>query len=329
MVDSAKRIDAGAAKYRDSRPPVICIAGPTAAGKTEIAIELVKRFPCDIISVDSALVYRQMNIGTAKPSPDVMAIAPHSLVDIRDPWERYSAGEFCRDARELIDSIHARGRIPLMVGGTFLYFRALLKGLAPLPTANPAMRAEIDRRASELGWPALHAELAQLDPVAAARINPNDRQRLQRALEVIHLTGEPVSRLQSVVVDSPDLDFIRVALVPGNRAALHERIETRLRGMLDAGFIEEVESLRALPQMGGDCMAMRAVGYRQLWAYLDGQVSRDDAVNSAIVATRRLAKRQLTWLRSEECSMEFDCQADDLAATISAAVSPYLASYDA
>lgn len=289
------------------KPLVVCVVGPTAAGKTDVAIDLVQRFPCEIISVDSAMVYRHMDIGTAKPGADVLAQAPHQLIDIRDPWESYSAGQFCTDARELIDDIHRRGRIPLLVGGTFLYFHALQHGLAPLPTADPALRAELDRRAAAEGWPALHAELAALDPCSAERIRPTDRQRLQRALEVITLTGEPLSVLQQADTDAPEYEFLRIALAPDDRAALHARIAARFDAMLAAGFIEEVERLRALPQMDASRPAMRAVGYRQVWSYLDGDVSRDEAVRTAVVATRRLAKRQLTWMRSAPSALQVDC----------------------
>ena len=317
------------ARPGQGRPLVVCLAGPTAAGKTDVAVELVQRFPFEIISVDSALVYRHMNIGTAKPGADVLSAAPHRLIDIRDPWERYSAGEFCADAHELIANIHARGRLPLLVGGTLLYFRALQQGLAPLPTADQAVRDELDNRAARLGWPALHAELAALDPTAARRIKPTDRQRLQRALEVIQLTGEPLSRLQQVPRPAPDFEFLRVALVPSDRAVLHRRIEARLCAMLDAGFIEEVERLRAMPEMHRECTAMRAVGYRQLWSYLDGEVDRRSAEQNAIVATRRLAKRQLTWLRGEPGALEFDCQASKVAAAVTDAIMPHLAAYGA
>lgn len=313
----------------EGRPLVVCLAGPTAAGKTEVAAELVQRFPFEIISVDSALVYRYMNIGTAKPGPDVRAVAPHRLIDIRDPWQRYSAGEFCADARALIADIHARGRLPLLVGGTMLYFRALQQGLAPLPTADQALRDELDRRAARFGWPALHAELAALDPTAARRIKPTDRQRLQRALEVIHLTGEPISRLQRVAGPASDFEFLRVALLPSDRTALHQRIEARFFAMLDAGFVAEVEGLRAMPEMNAECTSMRAVGYRQLWSHLDGEVDLRRATQNAIVATRRLAKRQLTWLRGESGGLEFDCQAANVAVAVADAIAPHLPGYRA
>ncbi|MFQ5636139.1 MAG: tRNA (adenosine(37)-N6)-dimethylallyltransferase MiaA [Gammaproteobacteria bacterium] len=307
-----------------ARPLVVCLVGPTASGKTDVAVRLAAQFPCEIISVDSAMVYRYMDIGTAKPGPDVLTIAPHHLIDIRNPWEAYSAGQFCQDARPLIDDIHRRRRIPLLVGGTFLYFRALQHGLAPLPSADPALRAELDRRAATEGWPALHAHLAQLDPAAAARIRPTDRQRLQRALEVITLTGERLSALHRVDGDTPSCDFLRVALVPSDRSGLHRRIETRFAAMIDAGFIDEVERLRAMPEMSATCPAVRAIGYRQIWDFLDGETSRAEAGRTAVVATRRLAKRQLTWLRGDPGALEFDCQLPQLAERVIERVGPRL-----
>jgi tRNA dimethylallyltransferase len=313
----------------DSKQPlVICIVGPTAAGKTDIAVDLVRRFPCEIVSVDSAMVYRHMDIGSAKPDTATLEAAPHHLIDIRNPWESYSAGQFCADARELIDDIHARSRIPLLVGGTSLYFHALQFGLAPLPSGDADARAEIDRRAEAQGWPALHAELADLDPAAAARIRPTDRQRLQRALEVIALTGSPLSELQRVDGDVPAVDFLRIALAPHDRAELHRRIEARFQAMLAAGFIEEVERLQAMPEMNANSPAMRAVGYRQLWSYLDGALTKEEAVHSAIVATRRLAKRQLTWLRGEPGDAQFDCQRPDAGSLVTEAVRIRLAAAD-
>jgi len=307
---------------RKDRPFVVCIVGPTAAGKTDVAVELVARFPCEIISVDSAMVYRHMDIGTAKPGPDVLAIAPHHLIDIRDPWESYSAGEFRADARTLIEAIHDRGHVPLLVGGTFLYFHALQFGLAPLPAADVALRAEIDARADREGWPALHRELVRLDPQAAERIGPNDRQRLQRALEVVMLTGEPLSELQKTRGEVPDFEFLRVALAPSDRAELHTRIEARFAAMIDAGFIGEVERLMEMGQMNEACTAMRAVGYRQVWSYLAGETTRDEALRKAVVATRRLAKRQLTWMRSGPDGLEFDCLRSGVANDVADRIAP-------
>lgn len=305
----------------DSKQPlVICLVGPTAAGKTDIAVDLVRRFPCEIVSVDSAMVYRHMDVGSAKPDAATLAVAPHHLIDIRDPWESYSAGQFCTEARKLIDEIHARSGIPLLVGGTFLYFHALQFGLAPLPPGDAEVRAEIDRRAETEGWPALHAELAELDPAAAERIRPTDRQRLQRALEVITLTGSPLSELQRVDGDVPAVDFLRIALAPSDRTELHRRIEARFHAMLAAGFVAEVERLQAMPEMNANSPSMRAVGYRQLWSYLDGALTKAEAEHSAIVATRRLAKRQLTWLRGEPGDVQFDCQRPDVGSLVTDAV---------
>jgi tRNA dimethylallyltransferase len=291
----------------DSNPVVVCLVGPTAAGKTGIAVDLVQRFPFEIISVDSAMVYRQMDIGTAKPGPGILDRAPHRLIDIRDPWERYSAGDFCADALREIAAIQNAGRVPLLVGGTFLYYRSLEDGLAPLPTADPEIRRALDERGVAEGWEALHAELAGVDPAAARRIEPTDRQRIQRALEVFQLTGEPISELQRAKVAPPNLDFLRIALMPGDRGALHQRIETRFAEMMDAGFLDEVARLRAMPKMGPDCQAMRAVGYRQLWEHLEGRVDLAEAIRNGVTATRRLAKRQLTWMRAESQDPAVDC----------------------
>ena len=270
------------------------------------------------------MVYRGMNVGTAKPGVGVLNEAPHHLIDIRDPWGSYSAGQFCEDARQLIDDIRNRARIPLLVGGTFLYFHALEHGLAPLPSADAELRKEIDQRAAREGWAALHEELRQLDPEAAHRIGPTDRQRLQRALEVIHLTGEPLSALQNAATNAPDLGLLRVALEPSDRSVLHRRIQERFDAMIAAGFVEEVEQLRALQQMSATCPSMRAVGYRQLWSYLDGDISRDEAIRTGIVATRRLAKRQLTWLRGTPGAMQFDCLAPDVALRVAKAIAPHI-----
>ena len=291
-----------------NKPVIVCLVGPTAAGKTAVAMHLVERFPFDIVSVDSAMVYRYMDIGTAKPSADVLAKVSHRLVDILDPWESYSAGRFREDAFREIDNIFAAGRLPLLVGGTFLYFRALEHGLAELPAADEVVRAQIDARAERVGWAAMHAELATRDTPAAARIKPTDRQRIQRALEVIELTGERLSDLHMRSTAVPaEFEFLRVALLPSDRQALHERVAQRFSAMLDDGFVAEVERLRAMPQMTAGCPSMRAVGYRQIWAYLEGQFDQPEASRRAVVATRRLVKRQLTWLRSEPGAAEFDC----------------------
>ncbi len=278
----------------------ILLMGPTASGKTDVAISLCKRFPCDIISVDSALVYRGMDIGTAKPDAETLRRAPHQLVDIREPEESYSAGDFVRDARLAIASSQARGRIPLLVGGTMMYFRALTEGIAELPAADALIRQQIDADANRLGWPAMHAELAEVDAAIAARLNPNDSQRIQRALEVFRISGKPLSDWQRDGESAPDgVDHVKVALRIEPRKLLHERIKTRLSQMIAQGFEAEVIALRARPELRSDSSSMRSVGYRQFWEYLDGAYSKSEAAERALYATRQLAKRQLTWLRSE------------------------------
>lgn len=282
--------------------------GPTASGKTEVAVSLCEHFPIDIISVDSALVYRGMDIGTAKPDAETLRRAPHRLIDIRDPEQGYSAGDFVRDARREIDAIIAAGRVPLLVGGTMMYFRSLTGGIAQLPEADPQIRAAIDRDAEKLGWPALHGRLQAVDPAAANRIDPNDRQRIQRALEVYLASGKPLSAWQS---GSPnraggDLRFVKMSLEPGARKVLHQRIEKRLKLMLNNGFLDEVKVLYERSELTAEHPSMRSVGYRQLWEHLDGVTSFGEAGRRALYATRQLAKRQLTWLRSEQDISRFD-----------------------
>lgn len=291
---------------------VVGIIGPTGTGKTALALQLATLFDLEIISVDSAMVYRGMDIGTAKPDAALLASVPHHLIDIRDPWESYSAGDFRADALRVISEVQARGRLPLLVGGTMLYFRALERGLAPLPGADGGIRAALDAQAARSGWPALHARLAAVDPAAAARIKPGDRQRIQRALEVFMLTGEPLSILQSRPGESR-LEFRRLGLVPADRVGLRRRLDQRLQAMLDAGFVEEVRCLMTQPLMSAQRPAMRAVGYRQLWACLAGQLTLEEAVRQATVATHRLAKRQLTWLRSEAIDRMLDPEEPDCA----------------
>ncbi len=289
--------------------PVFLLAGPTGAGKTDWAIRLAESAPVEIISVDSALVYRGMDIGTAKPARTLRERIPHFLIDICEPTESYSAGRFVADALSGIAAIHARGRVPLLVGGTMLYFRALLHGLAPLPQASTERRREIDARGAREGWPALHAELARLDPQAAARISRNDSQRIQRALEVCYETGQPLSDLQKETVSPLAGTAVRQwALVPGDRAALHGRLESRFDSMLAAGFLDEVRALRGRSDLHPGLPALRAVGYRQLWAHLDGAFGPAEARQRAITATRQLAKRQLTWIRSEQALKWLDPQ---------------------
>ncbi|MEJ2299153.1 MAG: tRNA (adenosine(37)-N6)-dimethylallyltransferase MiaA [Woeseiaceae bacterium] len=278
----------------------ILLMGPTATGKTELAIGLCKRFPCEIISVDSALVYRGMDIGTAKPDRSTLERHPHRLVDILEPEDSYSAGEFVRDAYREMDEILAAGRIPLLVGGTMMYFRALTQGIAKLPAADEDVRNAIDTRAAAHGWPALHDELSRIDPEAAARIQPNDRQRIQRALEVYRVSGKSLSEWQRATSPArDDIDYLKVGLNIEPRSILHERCAARLDAMLGAGFVAEVAGLRARPALTAAHPSMRAVGYRQFWQHLDGDFDLAEACERALYATRQLAKRQVTWLRSE------------------------------
>jgi tRNA dimethylallyltransferase len=278
----------------------ILLMGPTATGKTELAIGLCKRFPCEIISVDSALVYRGMDIGTAKPDRATLERNPHRLVDILEPEDSYSAGEFVRDAYREMDEILAAGRIPLLVGGTMMYFRALTRGIARLPAADEDVRDAIDTRAAAHGWPALHEELSRIDPEAAARIQPNDRQRIQRALEVYRVSGKSLSEWQRATSPArDDIDYLKVGLNIKPRSILHERCAARLDAMLGAGFVAEVAGLRARPALTAAHPSMRAVGYRQFWQHLDGDFDLAEACERALYATRQLAKRQVTWLRSE------------------------------
>ena len=282
----------------EPRPRVVLLMGPTGAGKSDVALELAARMPVEIVSVDSAMVYRGLDIGTAKPAREVREGIPHHLVDVLDPAERYSAGQFLHDAMEAIGAIHARGRVPLLVGGTMLYFHTLLNGLARLPPADAQVRRELDARLASDGSVALHAELRRVDPDAAARIHPNDPQRIQRALEVHRLTGRPISALQR---DRPvPLVGTRVGcfVISPPRQDLHTRIARRFEQMMAAGFLDEVRHLRARSDLTADKPALRAVGYRQLWQHLDGAVGLEEAVRNSIVATRRLAKRQMTWLRA-------------------------------
>ena len=274
--------------------------GPTASRKTEFAVSLCKRFPCDVISVDSALVYRGMDIGTAKPDAATCARVPHRLIDIREPEDSYSAGEFVRDARAEMDKIFSAGRIPLLVGGTMMYFRALTEGIADLPTADADIRRDIDAIAKESGWPAVHQELERVDPVAAERINPNDSQRLQRALEVYRASGKSLTDWQREARrPAGDVEYLKIGLQIEPRKVLHERIAQRLDQMLENGFIDELRKLKTRPALTETSPAMRAVGYRQFWQFLDQRCTLGEARDKALYATRQLAKRQFTWLRSE------------------------------
>jgi tRNA dimethylallyltransferase len=279
----------------------ILLMGPTATGKTACAISLCKRFPCDLISVDSALVYRGMDIGTAKPDKAVLERAPHRLIDFLDPEESYSAGEFVRDAYREMDDILDRGRIPLLVGGTMMYFRALTRGIAQLPGADDDTRKAIDDEAEQRGWPALHDELERVDPTAAARIKPNDRQRIQRALEVYRVSGTPLSDWQRNSAPArDDFEYLKIGLNIEPRSLLHERCAQRLDAMVNEGLIDEVATLRERPGLTSDHPSMRSVGYRQFWKHLDGDYDLAEARDRALYATRQLAKRQVTWLRSED-----------------------------
>lgn len=292
---------------------IACLLGPTASGKTAAALAFAQRFPVEIISVDSALVYRGMDIGTAKPTAEELALAPHHLIDIIDPTEAYSAAQFRDDTLKLVAEIEARGRIPLLVGGTMLYFMALTRGLNDLPEANPETRAELDKEAARDGWPALHARLALIDPETATRLPPNDSQRIQRALEVFMLTGRPLSAIlkdpKKTQENAPE--FIPIALEPSDRSVLHKRIEKRFDLMLKAGLIEEVERLRARGDLTPVMPSMRCVGYRQVWEYLDREIDYATMRDKGVFATRQLCKRQLTWLRGIEGRWIVDCTGDD------------------
>ena len=293
--------------------PVYLLTGPTGTGKSDWAIRLAQVAPIEIVSVDSALVYRGLDIGTAKPARELRARLPHHLIDICDPAESYSAGRFVTDAMAAIAAVHARRRVPLLVGGTMLYLRALLKGLAPLPQASVELRREIDERAARSGWPALHAELARLDAAAAARINPNDSQRIQRALEVCRATGRRLSELQRETV-SPlgGMPLKAWALAPRDRTMLHQRLAGRFHTMMAAGFLDEVRALHRRGDLTARHSSMRAVGYRQLWAHLTGECGLAEAVAQGIAATRQLAKRQLTWMRAETVPHWLDPETDEL-----------------
>jgi tRNA dimethylallyltransferase len=296
----------------DPRPLAIALMGPTASGKTALALEWARRLDAEIVSVDSALVYRGLDIGAAKPSAQEQAAVPHHLIDVREPWQPYSAAEFALDARRAMDAIAARGRVPILAGGTGLYFHALLQGLSEMPQADPAMRAQLGIEAEQRGWAALHAELARIDPRAAARIHATDAQRIQRALEVYRLSGRSISHWREQA-PPPRLPYrvLKLVLAPAERAVLHGRIEQRFDAMLAQGFLDEVRGLRALPQLQAhpqplDLPAIRAVGYRQAWEHLDGAYPAAEFRDRGIYATRQLAKRQLTWLRGELDARWFD-----------------------
>lgn len=292
-------------------PPCVFLMGPTASGKTGLAVELCERFPLEIISVDSALVYRDMRIGTAKPDEQTLQQAPHRLINIRDPSERYSAADFRVDALHEMQLITAAGKVPLLVGGTMLYFRALEYGLSELPAANAEVRMALAKQAADIGWPAMHEILRHKDPPTAARIHPNDPQRIQRALEVIRLSGRTMSELLAQSAgEKLNYRIHKIIVSPADRAVLHQRIEQRFDLMLEDGFVDEIKTLHARSDLNADLPSMRAVGYRQAWQWLDGDCSKEQMRDKAIAATRQLAKRQLTWLRRESASVWYDLQAD-------------------
>lgn len=294
---------------------VICLAGPTAAGKSAAALALAQRWPIEIITMDSATIYRGMDIGTAKPSADEQARLKHHLLDIRDPAESYSAAEFADDARALINDIHERGKRPVLCGGTMLYYKALREGLNDLPSAHPAIRAQIEDEARRLGWPALHEQLRRYDPDTAERLAPTDRQRVQRAIEIYRSSGRPMSAWLQDARSGQDAghDYVAISLEPSDRLALHARIARRYQAMMKQGLLDEVRALHQRADLHPGLPSVRCVGYRQLWSHLDGQVDLDAAVEQAIAATRQLAKRQLTWLRSLPDRHVVDCLAPDAA----------------
>lgn len=294
--------------------PVLVLLGPTASGKTAAVARIARALPIELISVDSALVFRDMDIGTAKPSAEEQALCPHHLIDIVSPEEAYSAARFAADARRLIGDIQARGRIPLLAGGTMLYIKALREGLSDLPQADAALRADIDARAAEQGWPALHAELARLDSDAAARLKPTDAQRIQRALEIVMLTGRPLAESYAKREDDAPLPPMTVlSLEPSDRAWLHRRIEQRFDQMLEQGLVDELRRLRTKYRLDAGMPSMRCVGYRQVWNYLEGEVDASTMRDTGIYATRQLAKRQITWLRSMQIDQRIDCCRADAA----------------
>ncbi len=294
-------------------PPAIFLMGPTASGKTNVAVELAQRLPVELISVDSALVFRDMNIGTAKPDAAILARAPHHLIDIIDPTEAYSAAAFRHDALRLMQDITQRGKIPLLVGGTMLYFKALREGLSDLPQSDPEMRAALDAEIAQHGIQHLHQQLARVDAETAARLHPTDTQRIQRAMEIYRLTGQPMSALIGQQ-ESTELPYriTSIALVPSDRAQLHARIATRFKAMLAHGLLDELRALRKKYPLHANMTSMRCVGYRQAWQFMEGEINEAQLLETGLAATRQLAKRQLTWLRSMPENIELDCLALDL-----------------
>ena len=284
-------------QHSEHKPLAIFLMGPTASGKTDLAIQLRQQLPVEVISVDSALIYRGMDIGTAKPSKAELALAPHRLIDICDPAESYSAANFRTDALREMQEISAQGKIPLLVGGTMLYYKALLEGLSPLPSADDKVRSEIEAKATLIGWVGLHQELCKIDPISAQRINPNDSQRINRALEVFYLTGKTLTELTAQKGEALPYDILQFAIAPEQREVLHLRIEQRFHKMIELGFQQEVEKLYRRPDLNENLPSIRCVGYRQMWEYLRGDYDHDEMVFRGICATRQLAKRQITWLR--------------------------------
>ncbi|MBL4822586.1 MAG: tRNA (adenosine(37)-N6)-dimethylallyltransferase MiaA [Colwellia sp.] len=280
------------------QPPVICLMGPTASGKTALALALCDALPCDIISVDSALIYRDMDIGTAKPTAEELAKYPHALINLRDAAESYSAADFCHDALAEIAKIRANNRIPLLVGGTMMYFKSLIEGISPLPAANSDIRQQIEAEAEKNGWQAMHEQLQAVDSVSAKRIHPNDPQRITRALEVFRLTGNNLTQLTAIKGDKLDGNILQLAITPQERSTLHTRIELRYQQMIAQGFEQEVIKLKARGNLHDNLPSIRCVGYRQMWQYLNGDFDHNEMVFRGVCATRQLAKRQLTWLRS-------------------------------
>ena len=284
-------------QHLEHKPLAIFLMGPTASGKTDLAIQLRQQLPVEVISVDSALIYRGMDIGTAKPSKAELALAPHRLIDICDPAESYSAANFRTDALREMQEISAQGKIPLLVGGTMLYYKALLEGLSPLPSADEKVRSEIEAKAALIGWGGLHQELSKIDPISAQRINPNDSQRINRALEVFYLTGKTLTELTAQKGEALPYDILQFAIAPEQREVLHLRIEQRFHKMIELGFQQEVEKLYRRSDLNENLPSIRCVGYRQMWEYLRGDYDHDEMVFRGICATRQLAKRQITWLR--------------------------------
>ena len=284
-------------QHSEHKPLAIFLMGPTASGKTDLAIQLRQQLPVEVISVDSALIYRGMDIGTAKPSKAELALAPHRLIDICDPAESYSAANFRTDALREMQEISAQGKIPLLVGGTMLYYKALLEGLSPLPSADEKVRSEIETKAALIGWAGLHQELSKIDPISAQRINPNDSQRINRALEVFYLTGKTLTELTAQKGEALPYNILQFAIAPEQREVLHLRIEQRFHKMIELGFQQEVEKLYRRPDLNENLPSIRCVGYRQMWEYLRGDYDHDEMVFRGICATRQLAKRQITWLR--------------------------------